>query len=271
MARRHAAFTDAVIQRRVRQGRGAGTGSQYVPWIFISEVPSHGRSHRPFCTKTGREHHCLSDHEYNALLQFWFDDDVIDIREQFPILDRLETTRIARLLGVRHPVDPISRTTWVLTTDFLVTYRTDQGAALHAYSVKPSKDLEDSRILEKIEIERVYWACQNVLWNLLVTEDLKTTYVKNLEWIFDPEGDLIGDARLHHLFTTMTPYIKDALRERLHTPVRMICTMLDELHCQEAGISLGALRRMLSRKELIVDLDNPSLVDLPGSAFSTRG
>jgi hypothetical protein len=105
MARKRYQFTEAKIKRFQREKRGLGVGPDYIPWFLVSDVPSKGRSHRPFCPKTMREHHLLSDNEFYSFLKFWWDDQVIDIREQFP-LDRRETFEIAALCGVKHPVDP---------------------------------------------------------------------------------------------------------------------------------------------------------------------
>ena len=118
MARKRYGFNEAKIKRYTRQGRGAGVGKDYKPWVTVADVPSLGRVHRVFCPKTEREHHLLSDNEYYAFLLQWWNDNVIDIREQFPLLDRKKTLEIAALCGIRHPVDPISGALWVITTDF---------------------------------------------------------------------------------------------------------------------------------------------------------
>ena len=77
-----------------------------------------------------------------------WDDSNIDIREQFP-LDNKITVKIADELGIKHPQDR----NHIMTTDFLVT-KSDNS--LHAYSVKVDKNLND-RTVELLYIEREYW------------------------------------------------------------------------------------------------------------------
>lgn len=62
----------------------------------------------------------LSDNEYNYFCLLDLSDNVIDIREQFPI-NREITTKIAEDLNITHPLDPTTQTPIVMTTDFFIT------------------------------------------------------------------------------------------------------------------------------------------------------
>ncbi len=156
MAKRKYGFDENKIARFHKEGRGEGHGKDYKPWLTIQDVASYGRSSRKHCLKTGREHHLLSDNEAGLFLLFDWSDTVLDIREEFP-LDRDETRRIAAEMGVRHPIDTQSGTDIVMTSDFLVDLRTDNGIKHIVRSLKPYTELSDSRTLEKQEIERRYW------------------------------------------------------------------------------------------------------------------
>ena len=48
-------------------------------------------------------------------------DDVIDIREQFPLLDVKKTFEIANEKGIKHPINSVDKTLNVFTTDFMIT------------------------------------------------------------------------------------------------------------------------------------------------------
>ena len=111
MARRRTSFDEAKITRFLKEGRGKGRGAEYQPWLTIQDVPSSGREHRVFSRKTGRIHHLLSDHEWRLFLHLEWCDEVLDIREQFP-LDRAATARITESLGLRHPMDVAPRCDW---------------------------------------------------------------------------------------------------------------------------------------------------------------
>lgn len=64
MGRRRTSFDEAKIARYLKEGRGAGNGAEYKPWLTTQDVPSSGREHRVFSRKTGRIHHLLSDGEW---------------------------------------------------------------------------------------------------------------------------------------------------------------------------------------------------------------
>jgi hypothetical protein len=96
MGRRRTSFDEAKIARFLKEGRGAGRGSEYKPWLTTQDVPSSGREHRVFCRKTDRIHHLLSDGEWRLFLHLEWCDGVQDIREQFP-LNRDETGLCFRL------------------------------------------------------------------------------------------------------------------------------------------------------------------------------
>jgi hypothetical protein len=267
MARKRYAQTESVIDRFIHEGRGLGTGAEYKPWLEISDVPSRGRCHRPFCLKTGREHHLLSDNEYNAyLIQCW-DDNVIDIREQYPLIDRRETMQIAALCGIRHPVDPNSGTTLVITTDLLVTLRTPDGTTLVAYTAKEEKDLKNPRTLEKLEIERIFWARRDVPWRFFVSTNLRNNFTNNLAWIIDPGPDVPSNQLSRQLDEIITPYLLEAIYKQGESPVRSICLSVDTQLNLSQGRTLRCLRQLLAAKYIFAPLDVPRIQDLPGSAF----
>lgn len=155
MTRLRYAFDEARVQRFLNEGRGQGTGPSYAPWLQIQDVPSLGRSHRPYGVKCRRVHHLLSDGEWKCFLRFESDFAVVDIREQFP-MDRLETYRIARELGLRHP-RTLDGTPYVMTLDFLVTVADAHGLRLVPYTFKYDPDTLTPREQELMAITRAFW------------------------------------------------------------------------------------------------------------------
>lgn len=87
------------INESLREGRGTGSGAQYKPWIKIQDVPSLGRATRIRGKKTGRQHEFLSDLETNYFYILEFSDEVVDIREQYPLLSLEDTILIAKEIG----------------------------------------------------------------------------------------------------------------------------------------------------------------------------
>lgn len=134
MSRRKYQFSEAKVQKYLKEGRGTGDGARYRPWLTVYDLPSRGRSHRTYGIKTGRVHHLLSDGEWKSFLRFEFDHTVLDIREQFP-LDRRQTMRAARDLGYQHPITT-DGTPYVMTIDFLLTRRLGDQLVLEPLSFK---------------------------------------------------------------------------------------------------------------------------------------
>ena len=174
LARSKYRMTVARLRRFVKERRGEGEGATYRPWLTVGDVPSRGRSHRVSCQKTGgRTMHFLSDHEYAAFLELWWDMDVIDIREQYP-LGVMGTLRIAGKLGVKHPVDSHTGVVLPQTTDLLATRGRPDAATLSAWAVKDKSALSDQRTMDKLEIERCYWSEMGVPWQLVVNDGLNS-------------------------------------------------------------------------------------------------
>ncbi len=65
-------------------------------------------------------------------------------------------------------------------TDFLIT--TEQGIVVR--SVKPAKALDNSRVCEKLEIERQYWKKQGIEWRLVTENEISRVKARNIEWLF---------------------------------------------------------------------------------------
>ncbi|OSX93868.1 hypothetical protein BTJ45_01932 [Bacillus mycoides] len=180
MSKRQTGWTEAKIARYLKEGRGQGELSSYKPWLTIQDVPSSGRVHRVMGWKTEREHHFLSDMEFNYFCLCDWAENVIDIREQFP-LDREITLKIADKLNIKHPVD--KQTSIVMTTDFFLTVRDDKGIAYKARTIKGSNDLNNTRIIEKFEIERVYWEEQGIEWGIVTELEYPNVLLGNLRFL----------------------------------------------------------------------------------------
>ncbi|WP_433948077.1 TnsA endonuclease N-terminal domain-containing protein [Bacillus tropicus] len=182
MAKRQIGWTESKIARYTKKGRGQGELALYKPWLTIQDVPSDGRVHRSVGWKTEREHYFLSDLEFNYFCLCDWADDVLDIREQFP-LDREATLAIAEELGIRHSKDKKTSTPIVMTTDFFLTVREDGHVTYKARTIKMAKDLNDKRNIEKFEIERVYWGRQGIDWAIVTEAEMPITFVNNLKFI----------------------------------------------------------------------------------------
>ncbi|WP_415760989.1 TnsA endonuclease N-terminal domain-containing protein [Pseudomonas sp. CP4] len=172
------------IERHIANGFGGGAGASYVPWLRVQDVPSIGRSHKIPGVKIDRIHHLLSDLERSYFLVCEFSEDVVDIREQYPLLPSERAQAIATSLDVRFPRYPRTTLPYVMTTDFLLTVKDLNGDFKSvARTVKYRSDLEgkgSKRTLEKLEIEKRFWQSQGVDWRVVTDEFFTRDLIKNL-------------------------------------------------------------------------------------------
>ena len=171
------------IEKMIKEGYGSGTYSEYKPWIKIQDVPSLGRVTRVNGIKTNRQHELLSDMERNYFYILEYSNNVKDIREQFPLLPIEDTLSIADELGLKHPKNPETGEYVVMTTDFLITVSTSNGIKEVARTIKSKDDLLDKRILEKFEIERVFWKKRNIDWAIVTEEEIDKTIAHNISFV----------------------------------------------------------------------------------------
>ncbi|MBD2088830.1 TnsA endonuclease N-terminal domain-containing protein [Microcoleus sp. FACHB-1515] len=156
MARRNKKTTPEKIRKWIAEGRGQGRGADYKPWLTGQDVSVDSFSVRiKILEPSGRRYEALSllEADYFKILS-WLPN-VVELREQYPLLPLETTQEIARKLGVEHPSfegEPI-----VMTTDALISLQGSIGIFDVARAVKPSKKLGDPRVIEKLEIERHYW------------------------------------------------------------------------------------------------------------------
>lgn len=182
MAKRKRDTTKKLTEKRIKEGRGEGTFEDYKPWLRIQDVASKGLSTRIKGWKTNRIHQFLSKLELSYFYLLEWSNEVIDIREQFP-LDLCETRAIARELGIKHPVNPFTQEPTVMTTDFLITRRKNIGSYEIARTVKYAEDLRKKRTLAKFEIEKVYWQNRGISWAIVTEKGINPVAVENIKWL----------------------------------------------------------------------------------------
>lgn len=171
------------IDRKLKEGLGQGIGIDYKPWITIQDVPSLGRSTRLKGIKVPRQHEFLSDLERNYFYLLEYSDLIIDIREQFPLLPVAETIVIANELGLKHPTNPKTGEPAEMTTDFLVTINNNGQSQHLARTLKYKDELMDERVLEKFEIERIYWERNEVDWGIVTELEIPKTMAHNIAFV----------------------------------------------------------------------------------------
>lgn len=240
----------------IKEGRGDGIGNEYIPWLKIQNVPSLGRATRLKGIKTGRQHEFLSDMERNYFYILEYSDNVVDIREQFPLLPLEETILIANELGINHPKHPETGDFIVMTTDFLLTVDGEDKMLQRARTVKAKDDLLDSRIIEKFEIERVYWAKKQIDWGIVTEEEIDKIIANNISYVHGYK-DI---SNLDCFINIATNEIKDLLYEFVKRIVddersmRVICSEFDNEMVLEKGSGLSIFKYLVINKIIKIDI-----------------
>ncbi|WAH58840.1 TnsA endonuclease N-terminal domain-containing protein [Pseudomonas silvicola] len=190
--RRGKLVTRNYLDKLISEGVGSGERESYRPWLNIRSVPSRGRSSVIPGVRIARGHQCLSDCESAFLILIEFNPDVVDIREQFPLIDYDETFAIALQKKIEPALYVGTNVPYVFTTDFMLSIaEPGQDPSLVAISLKYKKEIDDAstdqkkRIFEKQEIEEEYWSRRGVRSKLCFYEDLPHTKIKNLTILRD--------------------------------------------------------------------------------------
>lgn len=187
-------------KRRLKEKRGTGTGADYKPWLQAREVGSIG-TESVFCDwKHGRQIQCLSQGEARTYYLLRWRDDVVDIREQFP-LDISITMAIARRFGLPHPHDAKT----YMTTDFLVTYLGNNNTQfLKAYSVKPDITHMNKPALQSFAIEQAYWGIKGIHLEMIYSDNLNKIFASNIKQCvayYKPESIQTRQDYIKHLIS----------------------------------------------------------------------
>ncbi len=119
----------------------------------------------------------LSDIELAVFLLLEWHQDVVQIREQFP-LGVEATLQIAEESGIEHP--SVSGVKQYMSSDFIVNSQ-DPKQPKFVLQAKQSEALDDARTIEKFELERRYWQLKEVPWFLITERDIPETVIKNIK------------------------------------------------------------------------------------------
>jgi hypothetical protein len=248
MSKRSNSWNEDKIARYHAEGRGKGELASYKPWLTIQNVPSSGRVHRFKGWKTDRIHHFLSDLERDYCYLLDWAEDVIDVREQFP-LNREKTIQISEEKQINHSVDSTTQTPIVMTTDFLITLRRDNEIKYLARTIKPSGELNDKRVIAKFEIERQYWNDAGVDWGIVTDIDLPREVCKNIGWVhrsYDLED--IDE----NLSIMVYEYLNNS-----STSIVSTLSAFDKDLSYEQGTSLSLFKYLIAHKKILINMDKP--------------
>lgn len=248
---------DYNYQKMIKEGRGIGTGSDYIPWIKIQDVPSLGRSTRVKGIKSCRKHDFLSDMERNYFYLLEYADEIIDIREQFPLLDIEETIQIADELGINHPKHPKTGEYIVMSTDFLLTVKSEIGLLQKARTIKSKDDLLNKRVLEKFEIERVYWSRKGIDWGIVTEYEIDKVIAHNIMYVHGYKEVYNIDCFINIEVTEIQDLICEFIRRIVDDKrsMRVIAAEFDGEMSLGKGTGLSIFKYLIINKIIKIDIN----------------
>ncbi len=255
MAKRKRLTTTKSIEKRIEEGRCKKDGKDYIPWYKVQDVASAGVSLKTFSPLTKRQHHLLSRLESNYFYILEWSEKVIDIKEQYAILDIDETIEIASSLGYKHPFDPKTRNIVPITTDFLIEIERDGKNVFLSRTLKYTKDLT-KRTLQKFEIEKTYWKRRGIDWGIVTEQMIDKNIIDNIIWIRKAKSiDGIPD-----LDTNKVSFIEQILWNEIETNNRRIVDIATKVTSDLGllpGTGLFVIRHLLANKIWRVAMNKP--------------
>jgi len=249
MAKHRRVWNSDTYDRYVSEGRGQGVGADYKPWIVIQDFASVGMVSRVLGTKTGRIHHLMSNLELWLFYLFDWSDDVLDIREQYPLSDLTQAINIAERENIRYPYDPRSGFPYVMTSDFYIDTR--QGA--NVLSVKPSSELSKPRVREKLEIEHRYWKERGISWGIMTEREINKSKALNIEWLAQAK-DLGIFGLSESIQNACTEYFLMNYRAN-HSALAVLLAEVEYIFNLSKGMGLNIFKHLVYWKHIAFDVD----------------
>lgn len=202
-----------------------------------------------FGHKSQRTHYFLSDLELAVFLLLEWCVDTEEIREQFP-LRREETILLAKDAGIKHP--SVHAVQQVMSSDFLVN-SSDSSCPKFALQAKYVDDLQDPRIVEKLELERRYWLKKSIPWMIITEQDIPKTVFENINWLYPAQRVEIDQQDI----SERAEFYQHHFKKMANHSIIEVTQKLDTAYELELGQSLLEVRCLLAQRYFLFDIATP--------------
>ncbi|MDR3288992.1 MAG: TnsA endonuclease N-terminal domain-containing protein [Peptococcaceae bacterium] len=251
MSKHHRIWNQSIHEKYLREGRGCGSGIAYSPWVQVQDFASRGVVSRVKGRTTGRIHHLMSNNELAYFYILDWSDSVTDIREQYPLSDLECAVKCAATAGIRYPKDNVSGYPYVLTCDFMIT----SASGLKARTVKQSAELNNPRVLEKLEIERRYWFSRGIDWKIVTENEISRQKAKNIEWLYTAiDFSVSGCSEIE--IEQAKIYMLDSLRCGENSAIEVVQMVEDEFMLA-SGAGLQLFKQLVLDGRYALDISQP--------------
>ena len=272
MAKRDTTWTVAKYKRFLSENRGAGELASYKPWLSIQDFPSKGRVSRVKGWKTNRIHHFFSDIQTRCFYMFEWNDEVVDIREHYPLLDLVEVVKEDK--DLKQDFFTNEEPPYILTTTFLLTLRNHKYVAR---TIKSSSELEKKSVLERLEIERRYWTAKQIDFGIITQKEIPIKMVKNIEWVHQSLYTFEERGLTKKLLENYCTILIDKFRDSNYS-IRKITSDFDKENNVSDGTGLYIFKYLLASKFITIEMNesiditksNPKLIIDWGARYASN-
>lgn len=240
---------------RLLERRGQGRGIEYHPWIKTHELSAISVKHRLLGWKIRRIYQLISTLEYMYFLTVQWEDNVIDIREQFPLLPIEQTIFIAEELGIRYPsLFKRNGEEIVMTSDFVITIKNGDNIYDIVRTVKTMNDLAKKRTREKLKIEEEFYNKKGSDWGIVTEQQINFVLANNLDYLYN---DYFWAEDRNFDEVQVSNYIHDFIYffKKKDYNVYETVNIFDKYMEWDTGESLNFFKYLLVKKRIFFDFN----------------
>nr|WP_026682637.1 heteromeric transposase endonuclease subunit TnsA [Priestia megaterium] len=247
-------WNERTINRFLKEKRGQGTGKDYKPWLQVQDIASKGRSTRTIGHTTQRVHHLLSDLQLYYFYLLEFDENVTDIREQYPLLDFHDMNIQVDEGLTKKLFDTKTQVPHIFTVSFLVTRKAENGEHYYqARIIKQSQELEKNATLQRLELQRRYFEKKGIEFGIVTEKEINKQLARNIGWAlnsYDIQDYPSLIMNLPHLKRDMVQYLSN----KVHT-FQSIFHRLEREYNLDEGLGLILFKHLIANKEISMNLN----------------
>jgi hypothetical protein len=119
-----------------------------------------------------------------------------------------------------------------------------------AIQVKTTSDLSNSRTIEKLQLEKLYWDQKEVPWYLLTEKQIPRTVTKNIAWLYPAK---ITQFESEEIFTLITTY-QDFFVKHQNMKISQAAMALDQAYSLDHGETLQNIRSLMAHRMIVFDI-----------------
>lgn len=141
-----------------------------------------------------------------------------------------------------------------MSSDFLVD-TSDRSEPKFVLQAKYVDSLNDSRTVEKLELERRYWQQKEVPWYLVTEREIDAIAKENIDWLYVLKGELEVKDMVEVRVNIAT--FDAVLAENPKLNIISLCKTIDQAYHLEPGESLYDFRMLCAARAITFDLRKP--------------